>query len=560
MCEEASASSADHPQTESTVCRESNAGDDSSSEIPPSSLSNDESSSTIRAIHPQARPNARLEPEEKVAKRHLKRHLKQRTRIRKYEMRWSQACGRKDSAVAHKAESELRDYLAELQEEPDSLWYQADFPSAYREFFNNDPATNTRVPTLFSANHSSGLNVNTTNDAMESTTLEEGRRWMTREIWQKLIYRMVPESIPDSMVPDFIPDRTTTSTTTEPEGEDGPSRKHRQTTQARTLLNHMTKGTQTESMFENDAALIGYTRQKFMERALLALKSLDRLRPLVEAAAANADDDVGKSNGSSRSFPNQLWQKLIQVRSILSIGCGPGCDAVGVLAFLHHQQQQQQQRRRRDHHSDDDSSSPRPILDRMILMDYVMPRWKRSVVDHLIPILTEVSSKKKKKKKTDDDDDDAAAVVLSPLVSHVDTASCDVRHSLIRADRNCEAWTCLSGNTGSKKEADDSSTSSNGDKTSVDLIVVSYLLTETRDQWTDFFGDLLQEYCQQECLILLSEPSAWQLHSLRTLFADYIQGCQWLDSSRDSPDLQPLESRLGPAVLLIQTKATTGSM
>lgn len=544
--------SSDHPSASLTddPLRSDNNGA-LSSDMPPSSSSSSSFSSATNnslhdnpnhrrpMIHPQARPNQQLTKEEKLAKRHLKRHLKQRIRIRKYEMRWSQACGRNDTLVANQAESELRDYLALLQREPDSLWYQPDFPSPYRDFLQ-DPTCKHQVPILYSSDGTMATGgAGSSDDASpiteswssssSSDTLEKSRQWMTREIWQVMILRMVPESSP-------------TLAKTEHGNGSGRSRKQKQTTEARSLLNHMTKGTQTESMFENDAALIGYTRQKFMERALLAVKSLDRLRPLVKV-------DMRDGAENDNLFPNQLWQRLLQVRSVLSIGCGPGCDAIGVMTFLYQQQEQRRQQQKRDN----DDPSHHPILDRIILLDYVMPRWKRLVIDHLIPILT--TTRPQAKKKMDYDADAAPADPRTPLimVSQMDTAACDVRYSLTRDARNCEAWNCLvkkKGETMTDNNIHDTTTT-------VDLIVVSYLLTETRDQWIDFFRDFFQEYCpHKECLILLSEPSAWQLHSFLTLFADFLQGYQWLDSSRDSPDLQPMEGRSGPAVVLIQTKAT----
>jgi hypothetical protein len=53
---------------------------------------------------------------------------------------------------------------------------------------------------------------------------------------------------------------------------------------------------------------------------------------------------------------------------------------------------------------------------------------------------------------------------------------------------------------------------------------------------------------------LLSEPTAWQLHSFLEHYAEYIASHQWLDSSQDEPELQPLEARMGPAVVLVTIK------
>jgi hypothetical protein len=51
----------------------------------------------------------------------------------------------------------------------------------------------------------------------------------------------------------------------------------------------------------------------------------------------------------------------------------------------------------------------------------------------------------------------------------------------------------------------------------------------------------------------LTEPTAWQLHIFRTRYhhvIDYV----WLDTSLYRPDLQELETRNGPAVLLCRRR------
>lgn len=140
-------------------------------------------------------------------------------------------------------------------------------------------------------------------------------------------------------------------------------------------------------------------------------------------------------------------------------------------------------------------------------MDYVMPHWKRLIIDPLTDI------------------------ICPSFVTTVETAACDVRYSL-QDERNMQALHGLASTA------------------TIDLVVVSYLLTETRDQWKEFFQDLLNSM-SKSCLLLLSEPTAWQLHSFTNLFADYVSEIQWLDSSQDFPELQPLEGRMGPAVLLL---------
>jgi hypothetical protein len=382
--------------------------------------------------HCQDRPNHELSQSEKIVKRHLKKHLKQKIRLRKYETRWHQAMTRSDKATEERARGEWEDYLEMLRNDLGSVFHQPEFASSSSS--SSEPQKQPPPHTL------------------ESQTLQQGRKWITQTVWQPLIHQILQQQQQQE-----TPDSSTSS-------------KQAHTDHARTLLQSMTKGTQTEDMFDNDMALVGYTRQKFMERAILAVRSLDRLE------AVNAD----------------LHTRLLQnCRQIGSIGCGPGCDAVGIVSFLQYH------------------NTGRKV-ERLVLMDYVMPQWKRLVVDALIPLLT------------------------PDHVARVETASCDVRYSLTH-DLNSTGTT---------------STGLDVDLTSLDLIVVSYLLTETRDQWEDFFHDLL-ERLPSGALLLLSEPTAWKLHTFLKLYDDRIQSYQWLDSSRDSPEMQGLEGRMGPAVVLV---------
>eukprot|EP00934_Nitzschia_sp_Nitz4_P003503 Nitzschia sp. Nitz4//scaffold15_size197535//131005//132354//NITZ4_001592-RA/size197535-processed-gene-0.25-mRNA-1//1//CDS//3329537757//3493//frame0 len=389
----------------------------------------------------------------------LKRHLKQRKRIRKFQVRYQQAVLRRDTPVAQRATQELSDYIEALQSESTSVWYA-------EEYF--------RSMTLQELLEAKSFEILTSQDTAEASIalINDARAFITQHFWHPLL--------------DQIMD-TTTSTTSQnnqnrPKKKRLPtkSNKQNQTHQARQLLFHMTKGTQTESMFDNDSALLGYTRHKFMERALLAVQSLQRIT----------------------SEP--LLARLRNVRTVWSIGCGPGCDAVGVLTFLRHLQQ-----------PSTSNSNATPILDQILFMDYVMPQWNRLVLDSLVPL-------------------------LSPeFVSSVQTSACDVRYSL-EDPTNQDAKDCLE------------------DAPPVDLIVVSYLLTETRGQWTAFFQSIMTRLKGQPrpCLFLMSEPTAWQLHLFQSQFfgsTTVVCDYQWLDSSRDDVSLQSLEGRMGPAVIMLST-------
>jgi hypothetical protein len=361
-----------------------------------------------------SRPNTELTPAEKEAKRILKKILKQKQRIRKYETRLQQAASRGDEVVAARSRKELEDYRNVLLEDPNSIIHQPGFQLNPTKILKKEE---------------------------EPSHIREGRLWMLR-LWNKLVLQ--------------IKDPGTT--------------KLNQTEHARELLQNMTKGTQTKSMFDDEQALLGYTRQKFNERAMLAFKSLDQVK----------------------KYPD-FYSRLLQTRQICSIGAGPGCDAVGTLCFL----------------KMCGNNRKEAVLDRAVLMDYVMPQWKNLVIDALIPL-------------------------LSPEhVTRIETSSADVR---LPFDEGMNKTFC-----------------SSLDFSSMDFVVVSYLLTETRGKWQAFFHDVMKAL-KPGTLLFMSEPTAWQLHLFLSAYEDHIASHQWLDSSQDSLELQALEGRMGPAVVMICTR------
>ena len=192
------------------------------------------------------------------------------------------------------------------------------------------------------------------------------------------------------------------------------------------------------------------------------------------------------------------------VKQVWSIGCGPGCDAIGILAFM--------------------ESHSRKLENGILLMDFVIERWKDAILNDLIP---------------------RVCPQYTPLV---ETEFCDVRYSLKTHPVNAHAiWRI-------KQFSCEGRTNDLATTCVPRLVAVSYLLTETRHQWKSFFKDLLTELQGTQTLLLLSEPTAWQLHDFLTFFReDFLLAHMWLDSSRDTPHLQPLEARLGPAILVVCT-------
>jgi hypothetical protein len=184
--------------------------------------------------------------------------------------------------------------------------------------------------------------------------------------------------------------------------------KQSQTKQAVTLLRHMTKGSQEKSMFKDLDALWGYARQKFFERAMLVCTSFLKLR-------------------ESPAF-EELWDRLRSIRHICSIGCGPGNDAMGVVAFL--------------------KATSSPNLERAVLMDWALEDWK-AILEPLKDI------------------------IVPTYVSNVGMSSCDVAKSLLDSYVNQHAKQLIINQP-------------------MDLFLISYLLTEVRGKWLDFVKDMIE--------------------------------------------------------------------
>jgi hypothetical protein len=225
---------------------------------------------------------------------------------------------------------------------------------------------------------------------------------------------------------------------------------------------------------------------------------------------------------------------------IISIGCGPGCDAVGVLGFL--------------------ESHGVKVSNGIVLLDFVMDVWKELVLDTLIPM------------------------VVPCRVPYVRTLVCDVREPLsvppTTIGGESDEDHALNDNDNETDTDNDNQNSSSTNRAAFleltepstrrhRLVVVSYLLTETRQKWKSFFGHLLGLLKGTESLLLLTEPTAWQLHEFLRCFGGggsgigigigsseddrLLKAHVWLDSSRDLPHLQDLDKRNGPAILLVCT-------
>jgi hypothetical protein len=291
--------------------------------------------------------------------------------------------------------------------------------------------------------------------------------------------------------------------------------------ESRNLLYHMSKASADVADLycqTNIAALKGYTRQKFVERARLVADSIARVHYVASwptstttsTTATNCEDDQQlEYYDRDDEMTNDLFHtcrlfshQLQQVQSIASIGCGPGSDLTGAVAAT-------------------------------IVMTGLKNHDRNNVAQQIKNIIALDSSM-----------DDCWDVIVKDVLdqfkadsNHVVMGNCDIRH-----DPKTGGGTGKNANDGSSGLDQVVSCGLNL------LIVISYVLCETRGQWYGWMDDLVEQ-CAVGTLWLLTEPTAWQLHIFRTRY-HHVLDHVWLDTSLYRPDLQELETRNGPAVLL----------
>jgi len=259
--------------------------------------------------------------------------------------------------------------------------------------------------------------------------------------------------------------------------------KTEQNKRARDLLHHMTKGTQSRTMFQDVTTLRGYTRQKFYSRAALVVESLGKLSP-EQSSLSNQRDVI-----------DACWGKMSNIHQICSIGCGPGCDAVGFLAFLRGYIQ---------------TRDVNPSSMHFILLDYAIEEWKDSVLEDLDSILA---------------DSFASTVTLD---------HCDVTSSL-----EAHIWPLF--------ETTDFFLTSyllteTRDKWDAYFI---QLVDKAKEGAMFYFAEPLP--WQLHRLIRMSSPDSDPSPLQRLRFA-------WIDSSMNHPELQELDGRAGGPALLLALK------
>ncbi|KAL7449671.1 hypothetical protein ACHAWC_001718, partial [Mediolabrus comicus] len=380
-----------------------------------------------------SKANSELSNTEKETKKKLKSELKYQRRVQKLETRIKHAISRKDPIVEQAARVELAQLLRNRDCDSDGLYQQ--------QMIQQEQVVH--------------------DEKYENATQ------LVRDIFHQLL-----------------------STWDEKEGQTV-CNKTEQNRRARDLLSHMTKGTQSHTMFKDITALRGYTRQKFYSRAILIAETFGKLSTPHQSSSLSL---------SQRDVMDACWKNMSNISSICSVGCGPGCDAVGLLAFL----------RGYIHYDEIKSSLPMQF----ILLDYAIKDWKDAVLNDLTSILS------------------------NSFESEIVCEHCDVTVPL--QEQHQHIWPLLE---------------------TIDIFLISYLLTETRDKWDEYLAQLVEK-AKQGAIFYFAEPLPWQLHRLirMSTAADLELSplkrlrFAWVDSSMNHPEMQELDGRAGGPALLLAIK------
>lgn len=398
-------------------------------------------------IRNRGKPNATLTDGEKKAKRQLKKKLKVQQKIKKLETRIKHAIVRKDTVIEERTRLELEKLYLE----------------------------------------NGGKSSPSTGETIGSIKREETKNDIIAKQIILDISRQLHETFSMGRYNDDITNRIA-------------SNKEHQTSRAVELLRNMTKGTVDLSMFDDQAALFGYTRQKFYERALLLYTTMCKLKPKSD------EDDVKYHNGNKltdlqKEIKTRIWDKIRngRIKKSCHIGCGPGNDCIGLFIFLYIC-------------SNVEMCINGDNLETSVMMDWSIDQWNSAVLRQLPPIMNKTIPVNSNK---------------NAFCNFFTTSFCDVTKALSDVS-NEQARVTL-------------------EKVKCDIYLTSYLLSETNGKWYTFFRELIQN-ANEECLFYFAEPTPWQLHILIEQFSESLDFL-WVDSSMYLPAMQALDGRLGPAVL-----------
>ena len=248
------------------------------------------------------------------------------------------------------------------------------------------------------------------------------------------------------------------------------------------LLKHMAKGTQRLDMMvttdtskttttEVEQAIWGYVKYKFAKRSMLTFNALQQLQPSVNGLIRGGNCPI------SLVPKDFLWSQLSTIETIVSVGGGPGNNLYGCALFrrLH---------RLHTTSKNDDSLSVKskdqllwPTLKNLIVLDFAEQSWSK-----VVEYVAHLSKKYEHSEET--------------LYS---CHHCDVTLPLLH-ESNSDAVLPLK---------------------TCGLIIVSYLLTETKGKWHQFMLETWQ-IALPGTIFLFFEPTVWQHHILLKLLGVVI--------------------------------------
>ena len=511
------------------------------------------------------RKNSELTEEEKRAKRILKKKVKLQSKVKSLHNRIRHAQSRKDPIIEEQARKDLK--LLIQKHELDIREMNLDVSFALET-----------LDSAFTGTHD-GDNVNMNASRKQETITATTQMQIIKE-QARLLILQVSNVLFQQAAKHALHTASTVVRDNNDKDQDRAeamaaiTTKQAQTNNAVKLLKHMTKGTQNLDMFRDKNALWGYTRQKFYERALLLCTSLGKVKMFgsghghvhtqslekLPSSELQKEDPIDRYGSECTNEHNDddavVWKKQTlvlerawkifqqnRVRKAVSIGCGPGNDAVGLISFLRmvsnldpihatgthtpidtaggvKSNSTSASISKFNHRASDGVHISMP-LDEILLVDWSIQEWKDAVIDPLVNIL--------KHDRLVKAGDGGVKTLYGDVTKDLRDDSND---ALFRSLLSCDTDNC--------RNAEES-------KSDFDMYLISYLLSETRGKWESFF-DTLVNLSKSGSMFYFAEPIPWQLHRFVELFEDRMDFV-WVDSSIQHPALQRADRRAGPAVL-----------
>ena len=430
-------------------------------------------------VKPQHKPNSALTPEERKAKQRIKKLSKLQSKITKMEKSIAHAQQFSNTNVAENSKETLVDLVNNSEFREIALSFVSE---EFKYLFEDGEAKDD----VSSAD----------NTTSEPKRIETQAKAIITKVSNELFLHMYADDI--DQTEQNVEDVDEVEVEVEEDAERRRKRKRYEAkqkrlevlratkaehqTKAKQMCRAMTKGEQKESMFDDAAALWGYTRQKYVERARLVCQSFLKLHPQTNAPAGT------ELSTKQIELKDTIWKIFISVGRVCSIGCGPGSDVAGVLAL----RKSMCMERKKEY-----------ISPSAVLSDYVIDQWKGTILDIVLPIVA--------------------------------------KEGLV----NLEAVACERTDV-TKVESNDAF--ARNERRGKTLYITSYLLSEQRDKWHDYYISLAKE-AKSGDIFYFCEPKPWQLHLLIRMTKEWLSFL-WLDSSMYFEELQTTDMRAGPAVLV----------